>query len=101
MCLDPVPLGIRGEDVTGERLHVPSTGRRGGTTRVWKQFPHIPAGWVATVTFYVLDPLVTEQVFEEHMKECGNFIGIGRFRPRNNGYYGRFVVKSIKWEDDS
>jgi len=24
-------------------------------------------------------------------------VGIGRFRPQNCGFYGRFSVKSLKW----
>jgi hypothetical protein len=99
MCLDPVVLAIRADDVVGERLFVPSDGRRGGTKRVWKTFPHIPSGWEAEVTFSILDPLVTEPVFREHLEECGNYIGIGRFRPRNNGYYGRFVVTDLTWKE--
>jgi hypothetical protein len=99
MCLDPVALPLKAADVAGEKLHVPSDGKRGGTKRVWKTFPRIDAGWRANVTFYVLDPLITEEVFREHLTEAGNYIGIGRFRPRNNGYYGRFVVESLQWKD--
>jgi hypothetical protein len=50
------------------------------------------------VTFHILDDVISPDVFEQHLKDAGNFIGIGRFRPRNNGYYGRFSVKSIKWQ---
>jgi len=99
MCLDPVVLPLVASEVNGERLHVPSDGKRGGTKRVWKTFPYIPSGWEANVTFQILDPLITRDVFQEHLVECGNYIGIGRFRPRNNGYYGRFVVTDLKWED--
>lgn len=97
LCLDPLVLPIRGEEVQPEKLHVPSDGRRGGTKRVWKYFPLIAAGWTGTVIFQIVDPLITEEVFREHLEEAGNYIGIGRFRPRNNGYYGRFVVDSLTW----
>lgn len=82
--------------VSGEWLHVPSDGKRGGGKRVLKCFPVIPK-WAGVVTFHVLDDTITPEVFEQHLREAGNFIGIGRFRPRNNGYYGRFRVVSIKW----
>lgn len=97
MCLDPILLPVKAEDVQAERLHVPSDGKRGGTKRVWKNFPHIPAGWSGTAKFIILDPLITEEVFREHITEAGNYIGIGRFRPRNNGYYGRFTCE-VKWK---
>lgn len=98
MCLDPITLPIKAIDAPYQRLHVPADGRRGGTKRVWKNFPLIEAGWVGTARFHILDPLITEDVFTEHLTEAGNYIGIGFFRPRNNGYYGRFVVKAVTWE---
>lgn len=97
LCLDPANLGLKADDIHPEKLHVPADGRRGGTKRVWKYFPLIPSGWKAHVKFLVVDPLITKEVFAEHLTEAGNYIGIGRFRPRNNGYYGRFVVEDIHW----
>ncbi len=88
---------IKADAVAGEWLHVPSDGRRGGTKRVMRCFPVIPAGWVLETTLYVLDDVITEPVFEQHLRDAGNFIGIGRFRPRNNGFYGRFAVEDITW----
>lgn len=95
--MDPVPIGLHLDDVQGEWLFVPSDGKRGGTKRVLKCFPHI-AEWQADVTFYILDDTITEDVFAEHLDQAGKFIGIGRFRPRNNGYYGRFEVLDIRWD---
>lgn len=98
MVVDPVPLGVKENEIKGEWLHVPSDGRRGGTKRVMKCFPKFDT-WKAKVVFHVLDPAITKDVFEKHLEECGNFIGIGRFRPRNNGYYGRFDVAKIDWKE--
>jgi hypothetical protein len=94
---DVVNLGLRAEDVASQDLYVPADGRRGGSKRVWRTFPLIPK-WEGKVIFYLLDDIITSDVFEYHLKQAGNFIGIGRFRPRNNGFYGRFNVKSLKWE---
>lgn len=96
MVIAPSPLGIKAEDVPGERVFVPSDGRRGGSSRVWKIFPYIDA-WECYVEFHILDKLVTQEVFTPILKEAGRFIGIGRFRPRNNGFYGRFDVLSVEW----
>ena len=79
-----------------ETYFVPADGRRGSGKRVTKHFPVIQK-WAGDVMFYVLDETITEDVFREHLEEAGRFIGIGRFRPRNNGFYGRFTVKSVKW----
>jgi hypothetical protein len=47
------------------------------------------------VKFYVGDEIITESVFREHLIAAGKFIGLGRWRARNNGLYGRFLVESI------
>jgi hypothetical protein len=97
LVMDAVPLGVKKDEVPGEWLFVPSDGRRGGGSRVRKCFPLIKT-WKAVVRFYILDETITQDVFEQHLREAGNFIGIGRFRPRNNGYYGRFRIASpLKW----
>lgn len=100
LVLEKVHLGVKKNDVEGEWLFVPSDGKRGGGSRVLKCFPMVPK-WSVEVTFYILDATVTRDVFEQHLREMGNFIGLGRFRPRNNGFYGRFEVKDIAWEVDA
>lgn len=94
MCSEPLILDITEEQVKGEWLHVPSDGRRGGAKRVLKCFPCVPQ-WSGDVVFYVFDDTITEEVFRYHLEQAGKFIGIGRFRPRNNGFYGRFAVVDI------
>ena len=90
-------LPIKKEDVSGEWLFVPSDGKRGGGTRVKKCFPVIPS-WGGDVAFYILDDTVTPEVFQHHLEESGKFVGIGRFRPQKNGFYGRFKVNKINWK---
>lgn len=97
LVTEPLLLGVKKDDVPGEWFHVPSDGQRGGTKRVLKCFPVIRE-WSGDVVFYVLDETITEDVFTHVLTEAGKFIGIGRFRPRNNGFYGRFNVKSVRWE---
>ena len=96
MCADPLILPIKAEEVSGEWLFVPSNGTRGGGRRVWRCFPRISA-WEGQVKFVVLDETITRDVFFEHLQQAGAFIGIGRFRPRQNGYYGRFSVEKLEW----
>lgn len=96
MVVEGLTLPLKKDDVAGEWLFVPSDGRRGGSSRVDKCFPVIQS-WKGTVTFHIIDETITPEVFEQHLSEAGNFIGVGRFRPRNNGYYGRFKVKKVSW----
>jgi hypothetical protein len=97
LVLDGPKIQTKLDDVQCETLFVPADGVRGSGKRVWKRFPLIRE-WKADVTFHVLDETITEQAFEYHLRQAGSFIGIGRFRPRNNGFYGRFEVKAIKWQ---
>lgn len=96
LVMDPVPLGIKCADVPGEWFFVPSDGKRGGGSRVKRCFP-VVREWSGDVTFHVLDDTITQDAFEHHLSEAGKFIGIGRFRPRNNGFYGRFSVEKVSW----
>ena len=100
MVMEPSALSIKAQDVPGEWYHVPSDGQRGGSKRVLKCFPAI-ASWETNVKFYVLDDTITKDVFEKHLSQAGQFIGVGRFRPRNNGFYGRFEIVNLKWEEVS
>ncbi len=94
MIMDPISVGMKKDDVPGEWLYVPADGRRGGDKRVEKCFPLI-SEWEGTVEIHVLDETVTENVLLEHLEQAGKFIGMGRFRPRRNGFYGRFEVLGL------
>ncbi len=96
LVTDGVALGIQKEDVIQETVFVPSDGKRGGGSRVEKHFPLITS-WTGTVAYYITDDLITEDVFKQVLDVSGELIGIGRFRPRNWGYYGRFKVESLEW----
>lgn len=93
----PIVLPIKAAAVDGAWLFLPASGKRGDGKRVWKCMPFIKE-WSAEVTFMVVDETVTESVFRYHMEQAGKFIGIGYFRPRNNGYWGRFSVTGLEWK---
>lgn len=98
LVIDPLILPVNKSEVTAERLFVPSDGKRGGGKRVWKYFPLITE-WGGDLTIYVLDNIITKKVFDEHLEAMGKFIGLGRFRPQNNGFYGRFeVIETVEVE---
>jgi hypothetical protein len=96
MCPTNLVLPVKAADVPCDKLFVPSDGRPGGGKRVTKFFPRIDE-WSGTVTYYIFDDLITEDVFRQVLVASGQLVGLGRFRPENRGFYGRFSVKSIKW----
>lgn len=96
LVMTQVELPIKAEDVPGEWYFVPADGRRGSGKRVHKCFPVIRE-WGGVVEFHILDEKLTPEIFTSTLTDAGQFIGIGRFRPRNNGYYGRFEVGSVTW----
>jgi hypothetical protein len=97
LVLEPIVLPLKRDDVPGEWLFVPSDGIRGSGRRVDKCFPLINE-WKGEARFEILDETITEDVFWRHLDGAGSFIGLGRFRPSRNGYYGRFKVTKRKWE---
>lgn len=96
LVMDALVLPLKKADVPGEWLLMNSDGVAGSGKRVARCYPLI-AEWEGKVTFFVMDETVTESVFTETLKQAGTFIGIGRFRPRNRGFYGRFEVKKVEW----
>ena len=100
MVIDPLILPIHINDIQPLRLYVPAQpgkGKRGTGQRVWKNFPLIPE-WKGDVTFYILDEVITKDVFQKHLEEAGAFIGIGAMRVENRGISGRFKVVKLKWD---
>lgn len=96
MVYDGVVLPERPETVAGEWQMVPPNGQKGGRTRVPRCFPLIPK-WSGTVTYYISDDIITEEVFREVLDYAGSLIGVSRFRPARGGYYGRFKVVDVVW----
>lgn len=99
LVTDPLQLGVKADKIDGERLFVPASGKRGDGKRVWKTFP-VLREWETSGTVYLLDPVLIDKPdkVREYLEHAGKFIGLGRFRPRNNGFYGRFKVESFKSE---
>jgi hypothetical protein len=95
----PLVLPIKAKDVPHDRLFVHSDGKRGGAKRVYRHFPRIDS-WEGEITIYVLDDQIPEDVFAKVLRSAGILVGIGRFRPENRGFYGRFSVQSLKWIED-
>jgi len=98
LVLEPAMLGIQKDDVEGVWYFLPSDGVRGSGRRVWKCMPEIKEDWETTATFYILDETINEETFRHHLDEAGKFIGLGRFRPRNSGFFGRFIVDDVQWD---
>lgn len=52
--------------------------------------------WNGTFTLSVDNDTITEATIKEIIEHAGNYIGIGSFRPTNNGMFGRFELQSFK-----
>ena len=102
LVLEPIKLGIKADTIQAEKLFVPSDGKPGGGSRVWKYFPLIPQGWTGAAEICLLDPILIgkPEKVRDYLTYAGKFIGLGRFRPRRNGFYGRFVVTGWSVIDD-
>lgn len=91
-----VPLLV--DDLRDEVVFANADGVRGSGKRVFRRFPITPANWSATATIHVIDSELPEDVIERCLREAGNLIGIGRFRPEKGGYLGRFEVGKVAWQ---
>lgn len=80
-----------------ERVFVHSNGVRGAGKRVWRNFPRVDV-WSGEVTYYIIADEIPKDVFEDAVRSAGVLVGLGRFRPENSGYFGRYEVTGFSWE---
>lgn len=83
-------------EVWGDWIFTPADGVAGSGKRVWKCYPII-SQWTGMVDVTIVDDTITEDVFEQVLAQAGLLIGLGRFRVRNRGTYGRFAVENVSW----
>ena len=98
MVLEGITLPVKKDDIDGKWVLVPSNGISGTGSKVLKCFPNVPH-WKGEATYHILDDTITESVFRRHLEKAGMFIGIGTWRPRNKGLWGRYKVNSIDWQE--
>ena len=89
------------DDYRKETLFVSANGKSGqGTgTRVMRHFPTLDT-WVTQVEIHVVDPAITHDILLEHLDFAGKMVGVGRFRPENGGFYGRFKTEALELVSD-
>jgi len=92
LVTEGIRLPIKKDDVPGQWLFLPPDGKKGGSSRVDKCFGVINE-WDGEATYYILDETITKEAFARHIKEAGQFIGIGFFRPPSGGYWGRYTAE--------
>ena len=104
LCVDPLLLfKVGGAPITRdhlqkEELFLPSDGIRGSGKRVWKNYPFID-DWTAPCEVIVVDHQIGDKIFAEHVEKAGLLVGLGRFRPARNGFYGRFKITNLEIAD--
>lgn len=97
LVLDDVYTGVNIKNVKEEVVFANADGVRGSGKRVFRRFPMVPKGWQGVAEIAIIDDEIPTDVVERCLREAGNLIGVGRFRPEKGGYLGRFEVKSIEW----
>lgn len=58
--------------------------------------PKWNAGWKVKFNVFVDDNTMTKETVAELLNYAGKYVGIGSYRPTNNGYFGRFEVENIQ-----
>jgi hypothetical protein len=86
------------KDAEKRMIHANADGVRGSGKRVKRRFPEFPT-YHGTVDFTIIDDIITQEVFERHVRAGGMLVGIGRFRPEKGGTNGRFRVTKVEWEN--
>lgn len=95
-----VLLGVKADDVQPTKVMCDPGGKKGkqGGSRVPRYFPHIPK-WSGKLSITVFDETISKELLEETVQYAGVFVGVGQFRPENQGAFGRFQAKDWKWNE--
>jgi hypothetical protein len=101
-CDSDVPIAngkaLTKNDARRVKISANADGQRGSGKRVPRRFPEFDKyGGVAEFT--IVDPIITETIFEQHFRAFGMIVGIGRFRPENGGRNGRLRPTKFEWEN--
>lgn len=96
LITDGIPLGITAEQLQPETRWMLSNPTNPKSGKVQRTYPVIPE-WSGHLKIYVIDDKLTEDVVRTHLEKAGHLVGIGRFRPENGGFYGRFTVSDFQW----
>lgn len=51
--------------------------------------------WEVEFTLLVMNSTITKETIQEIISHAGNYVGIGSFRPTNNGMFGRFELQEF------
>ena len=102
-CMADAPLTIsskpiKKDDAELKVIWANADGIRGSGKRVKRRFPQFQ-NYTGNVEFTIIDDIITESIFEQHVRAAGLIVGIGRFRPERGGTNGRFRVANIEWAD--
>jgi hypothetical protein len=101
LLLEDPSLGVTADAAQMIAIQADANGKPGsGSSRVTRRFP-IFNEWTSTFEVYILDPIITEEVFREMVELAGMFVGLGRFRPElSGGSGGRFRIGNLGWTDN-
>lgn len=94
MVPDGIALPVKKGAVKGEWLSLNSDGKKAGGTRVMRCMPYVDA-WKGDISIHVFDDLITREILSHYIVQAGMLVGIGRFRPQNGGFYGRFKLLDL------
>jgi hypothetical protein len=95
---DLLTLPVTRDTVRKNSVYANSDGVKGSGKRVMRFFPTCDK-WSGEITVHIMDDIITRPVFEQVIYTAGSLIGIGQFRPRNGGYFGRYNAEIIEWQD--
>jgi len=89
----PLLPATKPDDLHVEWLDLPSNPSSQSGARVEKLMPYLPT-WKTQGDLLVVDATITEAIMTRYFQELGQLIGLGRFRPENGGFYGRFKLET-------
>lgn len=91
------PYNIHSNPPAMEKTPCDAQGKKGGSggSTVIRCFP-VFHEWSTRCQLICFNDEITPAKLEEYAKLAGRIVGIGRWRPQNNGLYGRYAISNFK-----
>jgi len=97
ICEGHMLIGVHKDQMPSVTINANVDGVRGSGKRVPRKFPQTPK-WGGKVSFIVMEPKITHEIFENVLNCFGRSIGVGQFRPEKGGVNGRFDIVKVEYE---
>jgi hypothetical protein len=95
LCNEPMMLGVSPDQARIDKHFGSLTPGKANSGRGWIYYPVLDS-WEGVAQMYVVDDRLNAEVLRKHLELAGVITGLGVWRPRRGGMWGKFKVLAFE-----